>query len=64
MDPNVALATIRDYIRASWEGVSLSSDGQHDLFAHLEALDEWLSNGGFPPDAWNSMGVLLETVMD
>lgn len=56
MDPNEALRQIRsitDYVNAD----SYSDDMQADLdrLAELfEALDQWLSKGGFLPNAWGS----------
>lgn len=26
-----------------------------DMAEHVEALDEWISNGGFLPDAWHQV---------
>ena len=55
MDPTSALQTIRAAIAATrredpaecveWEDVD-------DLVAHVEALDDWLTGGGFLPEAW------------
>lgn len=52
MDPNEALRQIR-------ESASRYLDsGRHvdagTLAEHVEALDEWLSRGGFLPDAWTA----------
>lgn len=53
MDPNEALNIIRDYVQQCWaDGIPLGSAGQEDLFEHIVALDNWLSRGGFLPDAW------------
>lgn len=53
MDPNTTLAAIRELIR--------EIDDADDPRAHLdalasnvEALDEWLTKGGFLPDAWGA----------
>ncbi len=45
MDPNAALAEIRRLVAEDPERVD-------PLTEQVAALDEWLSNGGFPPDAW------------
>jgi len=59
MDPNLILAELRDLID-QWKQ---SEDGypceEHETAAeiiveHVEALDEWLSRGGFPPDQWSA----------
>lgn len=55
MDPDVVLARIREGAKAvddpelqgndEWEAMA-------DALGEFEALDEWLSKGGFPPKAW------------
>lgn len=51
MDPNVTLERIRNILSTPYQ----DSDGD-DLFSELcdliEALDTWLSAGGFLPIAW------------
>lgn len=63
MDPNEALRLIRAYIKQmqaeSTRPVSRSNRVefvQHafDLIEQVEALDEWLTKGGFPPQEWRS----------
>lgn len=53
MDPNAALAALRE------QAAALTADGDYadaqDVEAFVEqfqALDEWLSKGGFLPSAW------------
>lgn len=49
MDPNAALRAIRAEVETHLE----HGDGDVDvLVEHVNALDEWLSRGGFRPDAW------------
>lgn len=54
MDPNQTLNDARDACKHWTHG----ERGDHDLVAFdelvsaFEALDEWLSRGGFLPDAW------------
>jgi hypothetical protein len=52
MDPNTALLTlreaVRDYFANGRDAVMLD-----DLAEHFDALDGWLSHGGFLPAAWN-----------
>lgn len=51
MDPNAALAEIREITAHILDGKPDS--GQALRLAELsEALDEWLSKGGFLPSAW------------
>jgi len=54
MDPNKALATIRRLTaKYAFEGGSeLTSDDAVEFFDAVEALDGWLSQGGFLPDGW------------
>ena len=67
MDPNTALAAIRTAVAqmqaliedaSVWEEdtrYALGDDGKdaaESLVEHVQALDEWLSRGGFLPDAW------------
>ncbi len=49
MDPNAALAQLRDQMRALDQGGG-NVDTVVDLFT---GLDEWLTSGGFKPDAWS-----------
>jgi hypothetical protein len=46
MDPNATLAQIRELIAA---GTKVDLEQAAEL---MTALDEWLSRGGFLPDAW------------
>lgn len=48
MDPNTCLAEIRHYVDAYKAGMRF----EQQLIDLIDSLDEWLSNGGFPPDAW------------
>jgi hypothetical protein len=54
MDPNVALREIRVAIEKIRQmPLDALRDGVvDDLIEHVEALDDWLSNGGFLPDGW------------
>lgn len=47
MDPNATLATIRMIIAAEDYPLKVG-----DLSDRINALDEWLSKGGFLPDDW------------
>lgn len=55
MDPNAALKDIRRWAKES-RMPTISPEARDELHAlvtsAVEALDEWLSKGGFLPDAW------------
>jgi hypothetical protein len=55
MDPNEILDSVRESCRAL-TGEKLDRDDEHaHLYAVMQGfrdLDNWLSRGGFPPDAW------------
>lgn len=63
MDPDETLKRIRfiasifndwfDSDNMEWESVAIAGSELADLFI---ALDEWLSSGGFPPQAWRDAG--------
>lgn len=52
MDPDTALGTLReavaDYFAHGRNAVMLD-----DLAEHFDALDRWLTSGGFLPAAWS-----------
>lgn len=60
MDVNKTLATIRECVgelRSQDDDGTLDSDSQTGaLLEAIESLDEWLSRGGFLPDAWKENG--------
>lgn len=47
MDPDTCLAEIRELVAQS-----LTEDDDTRLAEHVQALDEWLSRGGFLPAPW------------
>ncbi len=49
MDPNAALAQLRRQVETLSQGGG-NADTVVDLFT---GLDEWLSDGGFLPEAWH-----------
>ena len=58
MDPNAALANLREAIRV-WDAASpddtdpsTESSYAADAIEAARDLDEWLSKGGFLPEAW------------
>jgi hypothetical protein len=69
MDPNEALRRMREAIGAlnvltgSDEPTAAAERAYHaDVLAeHAEALDGWLSSGGFPPEAWNPRASVFYT---
>ncbi len=53
MDPNEALKQIRAIVTESARTGDLpDSDQVETLLERVEALDNWLSHGGFLPKAW------------
>lgn len=60
MDPDAALQLVRDGIvelRAAAEGDSNDAEieAAHELADAVQALDEWLSKGGFLPADWRGV---------
>ena len=56
MDPNVTLAELREMV-ARWNQATQVGDPAAKAYAEYAAdaadrLDQWLSKGGFLPDAW------------
>ncbi len=64
MDPNLTLARIRAAVRC----VNREQDGTDEPFRpdqalnvlrnmaeYVESLDQWLTTGGFAPEAWNGV---------
>lgn len=59
MDPNEALVAIRqavDGLRDAENSPAVSRTQVVALVEHVQALDEWLSKGGFLPAPWNGSG--------
>ena len=54
MDPDTALAAARSAVVAHYAAPAASPSHIDDLVTAFEALDAWLSAGGFPPAAWHS----------
>lgn len=50
MDPNTTLAEILRLVRDAEKIDPLMLIDE--LINNVRSLDEWLSKGGFPPDAW------------
>ena len=57
MDPNECLKRIRELVaegrQAEGDGYQINQSVATGLVALAEALDEWLSKGGFLPTAWS-----------
>ncbi|WP_434439736.1 hypothetical protein [Lentzea sp. E54] len=54
MDPNAALESLRQLVVKAHTGWDhFSEDDQDELIEKLAGLDEWLTNGGFLPEAWS-----------
>ena len=58
MDPNATLAELRRLIREYQyrSDMLLRIDDEHadPIIERIGALDEWLTKGGFLPDAWKT----------
>ena len=57
MDPNASLEAMRDALgamtQAQQDNDSLSYDeAAYTVAEHAQALDDWLTRGGFLPEAW------------
>jgi hypothetical protein len=57
MDPDKALADLRDALQRyraaeSANNLTAATAAAHDLAGSVEALDAWLSAGGFLPRDW------------
>jgi hypothetical protein len=62
MDPNTCLATIRSLAaRIISYDISVPFDTDEyeektmELAEHMQALDAWITNGGFLPQDWNKI---------
>jgi hypothetical protein len=53
MDPNVALAQVRD-LAADVRADPFDVTAVHSLVEAITALDEWITAGGFLPEAWDA----------
>lgn len=51
MDPNTALAEIRELVAESYRE-ALTEDETSRLCDLIEGLDRWVTRGGFLPAAW------------
>lgn len=54
MDPNAALEAIRREIRLL-DAVAPPGSAPERLVEAFDALDEWLSRGGFLPSDWSAL---------
>ena len=52
MDPNEVLETIRRLSSLYRNDGDWDENETHALIGHIEDLDEWLTKGGFLPQAW------------
>jgi hypothetical protein len=62
MDPNQALAELRTLVYIASTIVDGGEVGDwyacmSALIESFEGLDKWLSDGGFKPDAWNTLPI-------
>jgi hypothetical protein len=61
MDPDAALAQIRELIIKQQTECELSESDAADLVELIDGLDEWLTKGGFLPTEWNALRSPLRT---
>lgn len=56
MDPNAALNKLRVSLDAYWKAEADSDEDAIvlDIIEAAEALDEWMSRGGFAPTDWTT----------
>jgi hypothetical protein len=52
MDPNATLAEIRNIVTDWAQNGTDGEDAMQEMAESFGALDEWLTKGGFLPDAW------------
>jgi hypothetical protein len=53
MDPNTALTELREQVRATLDNADAStSEWLLSICESFDALDEWMSKGGFLPAPW------------
>jgi hypothetical protein len=54
MDPTATLSEMRYALAQAAKAPDLATKNAYRETAceHMESLDEWLSNGGFPPSQW------------
>ena len=59
MDPNTTLAALRRACEEYWE-YGPTDHAVRQLVEGFDALDGWLSRGGFQPDAWGGSRIAGE----
>lgn len=53
MDPNENLAELRKLAEKNADREFVMDDDSFRMIELFQALDEWLSKGGFPPGEWS-----------
>lgn len=58
MDPNATLTRIRQLLDDGYGSRALLGDEGFiaELTEHVQAMDDWLSRGGFLPEGWDHPG--------
>ena len=59
MDPDATLKEIRELLEI-WKVEAFHAEEVERLAELVEALDEWLSKGGFLPKAWRPVRYRIE----
>jgi hypothetical protein len=55
MDPDAALAQIRELVAKQQTDNELSDGDTAELVELVDSLDEWLTKGSFLPTEWNAL---------
>lgn len=57
MDPNAILTTLREFSKRTINNPdNIDPDEVKEMAELFNSLDEWMSNEGFLPNAWNASG--------
>ena len=58
VDPNIALDKLREYAASCLQEATGATGEALQMAEAFEALDQWLSNGGFLPYEWQPRDTL------
>lgn len=62
MDINDTLQRMRHSVNGWTESETEDFDYADDMVSYFQAIDEWLSKGGFLPEAWNTYTLEQESI--
>jgi hypothetical protein len=65
MDPNEALRKAREASENLGKDITTEEAAANavDLMMYFDALDKWMSDGGFPPKDWDRKAILASRFM-